>query len=261
MPGLINLDFADIRTIMAGMGKAMMGTGEATGEDRALRAAEQAIANPLLDEALSGARGLIISIQGGDDMRLMEVDEVAMHIKEMVDPEADIIWGSTFNSELDGRIRVSVVATGIDSIRLPDAVLAPAAIVSVEAAQIRAAAWCPAPKPAPVLADLVEIAACLEARAFQEEVQDGELLLGAENVLLLTAPEGAAEFATLDPFTAEPAAEQPMATLTPIRGPSLFERMAMVARGTAHQTDMPAMPQFYRGRDVDVDAPRFARAA
>ena len=114
MPGMINLDFADIRTIMAGMGRAMMGTGEATGEDRAIRAAEQAISNPLLDEALKGARGLIISIQGGEDMRLMEVDEVAMHIKELVDEEADIIWGSSFNGELEGRIRVSVVATGIE---------------------------------------------------------------------------------------------------------------------------------------------------
>src|SRR3954465_7961047 len=104
MPGMINLDFADIRTIMAGMGKGMMGPGEATGDDRAIRAAEQAISNPLLDEALKGAKGLIISIQGGEDMRLMEVDEVAMHVKELVDEEADIIWGSAFNGELEGRI-------------------------------------------------------------------------------------------------------------------------------------------------------------
>ncbi len=103
MPGLINLDFADIRTVMANMGKAMMGTGEATGDDRAVRAAEQAIANPLLDEALKGARGLIISITGGDDMLLMEVDEVASHIKDMVDPDADIIWGSAFDPALAGR--------------------------------------------------------------------------------------------------------------------------------------------------------------
>ena len=142
MPGLINLDFADIRTIMANMGKAMMGTGEASGEDRALNAAERAIANPLLDEALKGAKGLIISISGGEDMRLMEVDEVASHIKEMVDPEADIIWGSAFNAELEGRIRVSVVATGIDTAvqaitaPAPAAVAIPAPVVAAVAAPV-----------------------------------------------------------------------------------------------------------------------------
>ena len=99
LPGLINLDFADVRTIMANPGKAMMGTGEASGDDRAMRAAEQAIANPLLDEAMKGASGLIISITGGDDMLLMEVDEVASHIKALVDPDADIIWGSAFDPE------------------------------------------------------------------------------------------------------------------------------------------------------------------
>src|SRR6185295_11614694 len=110
--------------------------------DRALRAAEQAISNPLLDEALTGARGLIISIQGGEDMRLMEVDEVAMHIKEMVDPEADIIWGSTFNSALDGRIRVSVVATGIASDQQVNAVEASA--VASTPTLARPGYWAPA---------------------------------------------------------------------------------------------------------------------
>jgi len=115
MPGLINLDFADVRSVMAEMGKAMMGTGEGTGENRALEAAEKAIANPLLDGvSMQGAKGVIISIIGGEDMKLLEVDEAANHIRELVDPNANIIWGSAFNPELDGKIRVSVVATGIE---------------------------------------------------------------------------------------------------------------------------------------------------
>ena len=116
MPGLINLDFADIRTVMSEMGKAMMGTGEAAGDNRAIEAAEKAIANPLLDEvSMRGAKGVIINITGGDDLRLMEVDEAANHIREMVDPDANIIVGSAFNSDLEGKMRVSVVATGIDA--------------------------------------------------------------------------------------------------------------------------------------------------
>ena len=116
MPGLINLDFADVRSVMHEMGKAMMGTGESEGDGRALEAAEKAIANPLLDGvSMQGAKGVIVSITGGEDMRLMEVDEAANHIRELVDPDANIIWGSAFNDELDGRIRVSVVATGIDA--------------------------------------------------------------------------------------------------------------------------------------------------
>lgn len=114
MPGLINLDFADIRAIMSEMGKAMMGTGEAEGERRALDAAEAAISNPLLDDvSLQGARGILINITGGYDMTLYEVDEAANRIREEVDPEANIIFGSTFDDRLNGKLRVSVVATGI----------------------------------------------------------------------------------------------------------------------------------------------------
>ena len=115
MPGLINLDFADVRSVMQEMGKAMMGTGEGEGENRALEAAERAIANPLLDGvSMAGAKGVIISIIGGEDMKLLEVDEAANHIRELVDEDANIIWGSAFNPDLQGKIRVSVVATGID---------------------------------------------------------------------------------------------------------------------------------------------------
>src|SRR5919202_1509882 len=113
--GLINLDFADVRAVMRGMGKAMMGTGEASGEKRAMRAAEAAIANPLLDDvSMKGARGLLISITGGQDLTLYEVDEAATRIREEVDQDANIILGATFEASLEGIIRVSVVATGID---------------------------------------------------------------------------------------------------------------------------------------------------
>jgi len=116
MPGLINLDFADVRSVMQEMGKAMMGTGEASGDNRAIEAASKAIANPLLDGvSMKGAKGVIVSITGGDDMRLLEVDEAANHIRELVDEDANIIWGSAFNPDLEGKIRVSVVATGIEA--------------------------------------------------------------------------------------------------------------------------------------------------
>lgn len=128
--GLINLDFADVRSIMRGMGKAMMGTGEASGDKRALQAAEAAIANPLLDDvSMMGARGLLISITGGNDMRLFEVDEAATRIREEVDQDALIILGATFDETLEGMIRVSVVATGVNDEMLAQA--APAAVTSV----------------------------------------------------------------------------------------------------------------------------------
>ena len=115
-PGLINLDFADVRSVMDEMGKAMMGTGEGEGEDRAIQAAEKAIANPLLDEiSLKGAKGVLINITGSHDLTLFELDEAANRIREEVDPEANIIVGSTLDTEMEGKMRVSVVATGIDA--------------------------------------------------------------------------------------------------------------------------------------------------
>ena len=116
MPGLINLDFADVRTVMSEMGKAMMGTGEADGESRAIAAAEAAISNPLLDDiTMRGARGVLINITGGPDMTLFEVDEAANRIREEVDNEANIVFGSTFDEAMEGLLRVSVVATGIEA--------------------------------------------------------------------------------------------------------------------------------------------------
>ena len=132
--GLINLDFADVRSVMREMGKAMMGTGEASGDRRAIQAAEAAIANPLLDEtSMKGARGLLISITGGRDLTLFEVDEAATRIREEVDPEANIILGATFEEELEGIIRVSVVATGIDSLGRQET--APAEVRTAEMGQ------------------------------------------------------------------------------------------------------------------------------
>ena len=115
MPGLINLDFADIRSVMGEMGKAMMGTGEASGEKRAVDSAEAAISNPILDDvSMKGARGVLINVTGGPDMTLFEVDEAANRIRDEVDPDANIIFGSTFDDALEGAMRVSVVATGIE---------------------------------------------------------------------------------------------------------------------------------------------------
>ena len=125
--GLINLDFADVRAVMREMGKAMMGTGDATGEKRALTAAEAAIANPLIDDSsMKGARGLLISITGGKDLTLFEVDEAATRIREEVDADANIIVGATFDESLDGVIRVSVVATGIEQAAIASRAQAPA---------------------------------------------------------------------------------------------------------------------------------------
>jgi cell division protein FtsZ len=163
-PGLINLDFADVRAVMDEMGKAMMGTGEATGEDRAIQAAEKAIANPLLDEiSLKGARGVLINITGGHDLTLFELDEAANRIREEVDQDANIIVGSTLDDALDGGMRVSVVATGIDanenvadtplprrSLSQPLPQAKPAPQVSVTAVTPAAAAPAPAPAPQPV---------------------------------------------------------------------------------------------------------------
>ncbi|ANW03997.1 cell division protein FtsZ [Bradyrhizobium icense] len=133
--GLINLDFADVRAVMREMGKAMMGTGEATGEKRALTAAEAAIANPLIDDSsMKGARGLLISITGGKDLTLFEVDEAATRIREEVDQDANIIVGATFDESLDGIIRVSVVATGIDQSQIARNAGTPAVAAATPAA-------------------------------------------------------------------------------------------------------------------------------
>ncbi len=169
MPGLINLDFADIRTVMGEMGKAMMGTGQAEGENRAREAAEAAISNPLLEDAsMKGAKGVLINITGGLDMTLMEVDEAANRIRDEVDPDANIIFGSTFDQSMQGSMRVSVVATGIQALAsaqpkptylplggsaTPTApVPGPSGRLSGRAAAAPVASAAPAPAPQPVAA-------------------------------------------------------------------------------------------------------------
>ena len=152
--GLINLDFADVRTIMAGMGKAMMGTGESSGDRRAIEAAEAAISNPLLDDvSMKGASGLLVSITGGNDLTLYEVDEAAERIRAEADPDANIIVGATFDDELDGSIRVSVVATGLGMLAADRAAHRDRESLSQRLAglaSVPAPAQAPAPAPAPM---------------------------------------------------------------------------------------------------------------
>jgi cell division protein FtsZ len=240
MPGLINLDFADVRSVMSEMGKAMMGTGEADGDMRAIEAAEKAISNPLLDGvSMKGAKGVIISITGGEDMRLMEVDEAASHIKELVDPDANIIWGSAFNNDLGGKIRVSVVATGIEA--EAGAQPAPGKVfafpgrtaTAVPAPTSKAAA--PAVEETPVQAELTD-----------ESDGDEELLLGADDVL--TSPVGAPPIA---PPTDEDEAETPAAS----SGGTLFERMSNIARGAPKAQIDEGDGTDYRKDPIDI--PRF----
>ena len=213
MPGLINLDFADVRSVMSEMGKAMMGTGEAEGDNRAIEAAEKAISNPLLDGvSMKGAKGVIISITGGEDMRLMEVDEAASHIKELVDPDANIIWGSAFNNDLGGKIRVSVVATGIEAEvgqqPQPGKVFTFPQRATPAAAPARGAAPQPAEDAAP-------------ADASDDEDGD-ELLLDADDIF--TSPVGS-------PPIAPPEDEDTSDTPPVASGGTLFERMSNIARG------------------------------
>ncbi|MEH3105566.1 MAG: cell division protein FtsZ [Sphingomonas phyllosphaerae] len=264
MPGLINLDFADVRSVMQEMGKAMMGTGEAEGDDRALIAAQKAIANPLLDGvSMQGAKGVIVSITGGDDMRLLEVDEAANHIRELVDPDANIIWGSAFNPELEGKIRVSVVATGIESVgqaTAPAAASAPSepprtfsfsAPRRTDAAPAPAAAApaaTPAPQPVayePTPAVPPQQPSGAAAGAMAEGVPpangganvdpsparpaEDELVLGAESLMPATPPAGDAQRRRfLAPGAEEetPAPAQPRVKL----GGTLFERMQNATR-------------------------------
>ncbi|MEW5684163.1 MAG: cell division protein FtsZ [Pseudomonadota bacterium] len=202
LPGLINLDFADVRTVMTEMGKAMMGTGEATGEDRALMAAQNAIQNPLLDEvSLKGAKAVLVNVTGGLDMTLLEVDEAANAIAEQVDPEANIIFGAAFDPTLEGKVRVSVVATGMDGASIA-AIEPKLERRSLQVEPLRAevtprAELSPAPvMAAPVAAEPVSFAA--EPAALEEEQPD---------IFSAPAPVAAA------PVYAEPAPAAPVARI------------------------------------------------
>jgi cell division protein FtsZ len=289
MPGLINLDFADVRSVMHEMGKAMMGTGEAEGDGRALEAAERAIANPLLDGvSMQGAKGVIVSITGGEDMRLMEVDEAANHIRELVDPDANIIWGSAFNENLNGKIRVSVVATGIDN----DGVAASPAPQARTAFSFSRPAPEPvveAPAPTASLFESTESAPVEEPTAVAEpddEAEDDSLVLGSDfeapeadeevaeasdtneetlpesNGFPSTSWAGADALELNTPADANPPSPAPVdVTRAPERaaprlptGGTLFERMSNLSRGLSRSDDVDD-----KGRDGEssVNVPRF----
>jgi cell division protein FtsZ len=200
MPGLINLDFADIKTVMSEMGKAMMGTGEAEGEDRSLKAAEAAISNPLLDDvSMKGARGVLINITGGPDMMLFEVDQAANRIRAEVDPDANIIFGGTILENMEGRLRVSVVATGIETEamaklppnvqnlrdRMKAAPSAPAMSRTPEprpAATVQVTAHQPAPAN-PVRAQMEAIRQEMDARPAPEPLQSATVMMDEEEII------------------------------------------------------------------------------
>ena len=194
MPGLINLDFADVRTVMMEMGKAMMGTGEASGENRSIEAAEAAISNPLLDDvSMKGARGVLINITGGQDLTLFEVDEAANRIRSEVDPDANIIVGSTFNDSLEGGIRVSVFATGIEA--EPGRVASPATVMPFVA---RPVAVEQAPASAePAVAEQVSVPETLEEPAPVVPLAEGAEPAAASAPELVADPEPVEEEAAL----------------------------------------------------------------
>jgi len=289
MPGLINLDFADVRSVMQEMGKAMMGTGEASGDNRALEAAQKAISNPLLEGvSMQGAKGVIISITGGDDMRLLEVDEAANHIRDLVDPDANIIWGSAFNQELEGKIRVSVVATGIDAdAKAPAAApLEPTRSFSFgggrktdETTSFRPsepaapAPAAPAPAPAPAAEEEpLDLTASTAIDLEPTAAADEELVLGTETIV----PQPPRTYADAPPIPAAPTAAVPTPAADeggarrrwlapgaeaapeaiPAAAPrvklggTLFERMSNAARGAAKE-DGEGAPQ------DPLDIPRF----
>ncbi len=231
MPGLINLDFADVRAVMSEMGKAMMGTGESEGETRATEAAEAAISNPLLDDvSMRGARGVLINITGGSDMTLFEVDEAANRIRDEVDPDANIIFGSTFDDELAGKMRVSVVATGIDAdIRTMPRPLIDASerltLISGGADASDAADNTEAEPAVPSVAGFTQTVSFKPPRAEQPQAAEPtEAAEAADTEAFIPPPP-------VDPARAAPPPAAPLtadgreAKRSKTRGPSLFERM------------------------------------
>jgi cell division protein FtsZ len=272
--GLINLDFADVRAIMRGMGKAMMGTGEATGEKRANRAAEAAIANPLLDDvSMKGARGLLISITGGRDLTLYEVDEAATRIREEVDQDANIILGATFDESLEGIIRVSVVATGIDQAligKAPELSATEQRIAEVaERLRAEARARVVQPSPAPRIgsqaetapqafaepAPIAELPAPLpvlrEAPVAAEEAV-ATLVLRDEVVFTPAQPKQAVAFAPPPP---PPIPEEPIVPVAPFIPPQAERPIRPTRMPRVEDLPMPAQNQLRATRgDVDTAA-------
>ncbi|KAF0232303.1 MAG: cell division protein [Beijerinckiaceae bacterium] len=264
-PGLINLDFADVRAVMRDMGKAMMGTGEATGESRAIMAAEAAIANPLLDEtSMKGARGLLISITGGPDMKIYEVDEAANRIREEVDVDANVIFGATQDESLDGIIRVSVVATGLDPATAREDSPENGATIDQRLAQMadrlraqmaqrvqQAAPQMPIAAPAPVVeapAPVVQPAAVFQAPVFQAPAQPEPVAVMPDVVVEASQPRPAA-------FFAAPIVEEPKIVHEEPRMPEAFIPPAP-ERAPVRQQRMPTMDEFPRPGQAVLQASR-----
>ena len=218
MPGLINLDFADIKSVISEMGKAMMGTGEAEGEDRAMRAADMAISNPLLDDVtMKGAKGVLINITGGPDLMLFEVEQAANRIRAEVDPDANIIFGNTILSDMEGRIRVSVVATGIDAeltkMPMPDKVRTLHPHLNIrQPARVPQPVPVPAapPHPAanPVHASVEALASQMGAEKTAERAVE-DYVLGGTDAPEIAEPAPAARYAATESY--RPLEQQPMA--------------------------------------------------
>jgi cell division protein FtsZ len=261
--GLINLDFADVRAVMREMGKAMMGTGEASGDKRALRSAEAAISNPLIDDvSMRGARGLLISITGGKDLTLYEVDEAATRIREEVDADANIIVGATFDESLEGIIRVSVVATGVDINAANHArPAAPPHAMAPPQGRIPVQAPAAVPRTNPVEtrgADMhesriAEVAQRLKADNARISERAEMTEAAAQRLASASQPPAAGHAAPAPVAASRPAADPAAAALTPARGEEVMVRATPPKSPTlfaepqrpAPASDQPAMPKVF----------------
>ncbi len=245
MPGLINLDFADIRAVMSEMGKAMMGTGEAAGDRRAIDAAEAAISNPLLEDvSMKGARGVLINITGGLDMTLFEVDEAANRVREEVDPDANIIFGSTFDEKLEGRMRISVVATGIDA--EPASQARPTITLVSDRSRDDAVATAPLDRPA----SEAEAAVAIDAEPTPARAQQIEAAVAGKDVFVAPRPiepavprpaQANQQALAADPYAAAAMQNGGKTAAKPKgRSPSLFERVTGASRILQREPAAPA---------------------
>jgi cell division protein FtsZ len=238
MPGLINLDFADIKSVISEMGKAMMGTGEAEGEDRAARAADMAISNPLLDDVtMKGAKGVLINITGGPDLMLFEVEQAANRIRAEVDPDANIIFGNTILEEMEGRIRVSVVATGIDA----DQLALPEKVVTHNRFKAAAKAEKPAFQIRPELPAANPVHATVNALAdsLNASPNDDYILGGADApVVAEPAPSPADKYPAVESY--RPLEQQPLAAQP---APEKKRGWGFLGRAKPKPADLRAEPQ------------------
>jgi cell division protein FtsZ len=261
-PGLINLDFADVRAVMDEMGKAMMGTGEAEGENRAIQAAEKAIANPLLDEiSLEGAKGVLINITGGYDLTLFELDEAANKIREKVDGDANIIVGSTLDPSMEGKMRVSVVATGIDAIA--SHMEAPAPRRSMAAPLAPAAEVAPTPavpvEEVPVVAE-TPVPAPAERTLFEDLDAPAQPMARQPAPVAEPAPQAATNDLPPPAYTPRPEptlteADSFVAPRAPAPGTPSPEALARLQAAVSRAPSRGAQPQ--AAASADAEKPRF----